>query len=97
MYYILLKNGNITQYLYRYEVVNQAEKIPSGTIQEEINSIKSFDFTVYPNNPCYDRIFPYTTTIEIFNTAKNRYDFKGRVLKITPQMDSDGMYYKNVV
>lgn len=97
MYHILLKNGNITQYLYRYEVVKQDEKISAGTIQEEINAIKSFDFTVYPNNPCYDRIFPYTTTIEIFNTAKNRYDFKGRVLKITPQMDTDGMYYKNVV
>lgn len=97
MYYILLKNGNITQYLYRHDVVTMDEKIPSGTIQEEINAISSFDFSIYPNNPCYDRIFPYTTTIEIYNTNKSRYDFKGRVLKISMQMDSDGMVYKNVV
>lgn len=97
MYYITIKNGNITQYLYRHEVVNHEEKIPSGTIQEEVNAITSFDFVVYPNNPCYDRLFEYTTKVEVYNTNKNRYDFKGRVLKISPQMDSDGMIYKNVV
>lgn len=97
MYYILIKNGNITQYLHRYEVTKQDEKIPSGTIQEQINAISSFDFTVYPNNPCYDSLFEYTTTIEVYNTQKNRYDFKGRILKITPQMDSDGLAYKTVV
>ena len=97
MYNIIIKNGNIAQYLYRHEVTTQDEKIPSGTIQEEINAIGAFDFTIYPNNPCYDRLFEFTTKIEIYNTYKNRYDFKGRILKISPQMDSDGMIYKTVV
>lgn len=97
MYYILIKNGNISQYLHRYEVSKQDEKVPSATIQEEINAISSFDFTVYPNNPCYDRLFEYTTKIDVFNTNKNRFDFKGRVLKISPQMDNDGTVYKTVV
>lgn len=97
MYYITIKNGDITQYLHRYDVTKKAEKLPSGTIQEEINAISSFDFTIYPNNPCYDRLFEYTTKVEVYNTEKNRYDFKGRVLKISPQMDTDGMVYKTVV
>ena len=97
MYHIIITNGNIKQYLYRHEVVKQDEKIPSGTIQEQINAISSFDFTIYPNNPCYDRLHEYTTKIEIYNTSKSRYDFKGRVLKVSPQMDTDGMIYKNVV
>lgn len=97
MYYIVIKNGNIAQYLYRYDVVMQEEKIPSATIQEQINAINSLDFTVYPNNPCYDRLFEYTTQIEVYNTKKDRFDFKGRVLKVSPKMDSDGMIYKTVV
>lgn len=97
MYDITIKNGNIVQYLHRYETVKQYEKIPTGTIQEEINAISSFDFSIYPNNPCYDRLMPYTTKIEVYNTNRNRYDFKGRILKISMQMDNDGMYYKNVV
>ena len=97
MYNIIIKNGNIAQYLYRHEVATQDEKIPSGSIQEQINAIGAFDFTIYPNNPCYDNLYEYTTKIEIYNTNKNRYDFKGRILKISPQMDSDGMIYKTVV
>ena len=97
MYNITIKNGNIEQYLYRHEVAKQNEKIPSGTIQEEINAISSFDFTIYPNNPCYDSLNEYTTKIQIYNTSKNRYAFKGRILKISPQMDNDGMIYKTVV
>lgn len=97
MYDVYIKNENITQYLHRHEVLNQLEKIPSATIQEEINAIKSFDFTIYPNNPCFDRLNEYTTEVSVYNTNKARYDFKGRVLKITPQMDSDGSIYKTVV
>lgn len=97
MFDIIIKNGNIRQHLHRHETVTFDEKIASGTIEEEINAISSFSFAIYPNNPCYDRLQPYMTLVEVFNTKRNRYDFKGRILKVSIQMDSDGMVYKNVV
>lgn len=97
MYDITIKNGNITQMLHSSSVINTDEKIASGSIAEEINAISSFQFVVYPNNPCYERLHPYSTMVEVYNTNKNRYEFKGRVLKVSPQMDADGMTYKNVV
>jgi len=97
MYDITIKNGNIAQMLHSSSVINADEKIASGSIAEEINAISSFQFVVYPNNPCYERLHPYSTMIEVYNTNKNRYEFKGRVLKVSPQMDADGMTYKNVV
>lgn len=97
MYDITIKNGNIIQMLHSSSVINDDEKIASGSIAEEINAISSFQFVVYPNNPCYERLHPYSTMVEVYNTNKNRYEFKGRVLKVSPQMDNDGMTYKNVV
>lgn len=97
MFDVIIRNGNITQYLHRYETLKADEKIPSGTIQEEINAISSFSFVVYPNNPCYDRLQPFTTAVEIFNHNRGRHEFKGRVLAVSPQMEGDGTISKNVV
>lgn len=97
MYDIVIRNGNFAQYLHRHETATVNDKIASGSIEEEINAISSFSFVVYPNNPCYENLVPFGTTVEVYNTNKNRYDFKGRILKITPQMDGDGLIYKSVV
>ena len=97
MYDVVIRNGDITQYLHRYETIRADEKIPSGTINEEINAISSFSFTIYPNNPCYNRLQPYSTTVEVFNIGRGRYEFKGRVLSVSPRMESDGSVSKSVV
>lgn len=97
MYDVVIRNGDIAQYLHRFETVTADDKIPAGTINEEINAISSFSFTVYPNNPCYDRLQPFSTTVEVFNIGRGRYEFKGRVLSVSPRMDSDGSVSKSVV
>ena len=97
MYDVVIRNGEIAQYLHRYETVRADEKIPVGTINEEINAISSFSFTIYPNNPCYNRLQPYSTTVEVFNIGRGRYEFKGRVLSVSPRMESDGSVSKSVV
>lgn len=97
MFDVIIQNGNIAQYLHRHETLKADEKIPSGTINEEINAISSFSFAVYPNNPCFDRLQSFSTRIEVYNHNRNRYEFKGRVLTVSPQMESDGTVSKNVV
>lgn len=97
MFDVIIRNGDIAQYLHKYETLKVDEKIPTGSIQEEINAISSFSFDVYPNNPCYDRLQAFSTLVEVYNHNKSRYEFKGRVLSISPQMESDGTVSKSVV
>ena len=97
MYNVLISNGDVTQYMHRPETIQTTKKLSSAVIQDEINAISSFSFTIYPNNPCYSRMFPFSSMVKVFNTQKQRYDFKGRILKISPQLDSDGVFYKTVV
>lgn len=73
------------------------EKIIDGKITDEKNAISSMTFEIYPNNPVYETIQEYSTKIEVYNTAKGRYEFKGRVLQVSPSMDEDGSVYKSVV
>lgn len=97
MFDVIIRNGDIAQYLHRYDTAKKDEKIPSGTINEEINAISSFSFVVYPNNPCYDRLQAFSTLVEVYNHNKSRYEFKGRVLTVSPQMEGDGTVSKTVV
>lgn len=67
-----------------------------GTIKKGINTIDSFEFTIYPNNPGFNSIYALTTLIEIENTITNKLEFKGRVLLPKENMSSAGLFYKTV-
>lgn len=76
----------------------------TGTISQEINSIHSMEFTIYPSHPAFEMLFPYKTRLLAgyddnypdFDVATD-FVFFGRVLKITPNMTSAGELYKNVL
>jgi hypothetical protein len=67
-----------------------------GTIKKGINTIDSFEFTIFPNNPGFNSIYALTTLIEIENTITNKLEFKGRVLLPKENMSSKGLFYKTV-
>ena len=66
------------------------EKLTSGTIKTGINKIDSFDFSIHIANAGYGKIKPFRTLIEVFNTKTNQYEFEGRVLIPTADMDASG-------
>lgn len=66
----------------------------SGTFTEEKNAIPSFEFTIYPNNPGFNKLAEYTTRVKIFDAST--CVFSGRVLLITPSYDSSGVVSKKV-
>ena len=66
----------------------------SGTFTEEKNAIPSCEFTIYPNNPGFNKLAEYTTKIKIFDASK--CVFSGRVLLVTPSYDSSGVASKKV-
>lgn len=79
-----------------YDGMN-SPKLKSGSITKGINSIDSFSFAIYPNNPGFNLLNEYITEITVFNTKKNKYEFQGRVLKPKDYMDTNGLIYKEVV
>lgn len=99
MYKVILLNinSNISYTVHNCNVSKTNLKVTSGSIVKGINSIGSFSFTILKNNPAFDYVYPYTSLIQVYNQKKNRYDFKGRILKIKPNMSSDGLVSKTII
>lgn len=97
MYEVIIQNGNLRQTIHEGNVLFTKNKLPSCKIVDAKNAISSCDFTIYPNNDGYENLNVYTTKVSVFNTKKQRHDFVGRIIQVTPCMDSDGSVYKTVV
>ncbi len=97
MYDVTIQNGNIQRLIHDHRAARNAQKLPSGNIVDAVNSISSFSFNIYPNNAGYDQLKPFHTQIRVRNTQRSRDDFVGRIIKVSPEMDSNGMFMKTVV
>ena len=96
MFDVILVNGAEQRTIHAHRTAYSKEKLPSGEIVDAVNSISSFCFEILPNNVGYDALNAYTTHVKVYNHNKQRYEFVGRVLQITPTMDNDGQIYKEV-
>ncbi|AJG59159.1 MULTISPECIES: phage tail spike protein [Bacillus] len=67
-------------------------KLPSGLIKKGINLIDSFNFGCYMNNPGFHKIKPLKTLINVLNTKTGKYEFEGRVLGPSKNMDNAGLH-----
>lgn len=67
-------------------------KLESGKIKKEINKIDSFEMSFYLNNPAYGKIKPLKTLVNVLNLKTNKYEFEGRVLGPSKNMDSSGLF-----
>lgn len=74
----------------------KAPKI-KGTVKIGINVIDSFTFTIYFDNPGYNLIKPYCSVIKVYNIKKEKYEFIGRPITPSKQMEESGVFYKNYV
>ena len=93
-YKVTISDGVSSDILHNYG--QTAPKISNGKVAESVNEIPAFDFTVYPDNPCYGDIEPLTTSIKVHDMDKDEELFSGRVLSVTQQMNSDGLIYKDI-
>lgn len=71
-------------------------KVADARISREANLFDSLTFTMYPDSPGWDTLREFATTVEVVRTRDARVVFDGRVIKIEPDMDSDGLAYKAV-
>ena len=96
MYLVKINNNGVETIINSISPSNSAPRI-TGTIKLGINTIDSFTFTIYPNNPGYNKIYPLATLIEVINTITNKIVFKGRVLVPTDSMENSGLFYRSYI
>lgn len=89
MYKVTIENDGVKTVIHS-PYVNDV-KLTQGIIKKEINKIDSFNISFTLNNPAYGKIRPFKTLINVFNMKTHKYEFEGRVLRPTKDMDSSGV------
>ena len=91
MYIVTISNNGVET-----QIHNVKQKLVNGSVAKGINSIDAFSFTIYPSNVGFDELRTYKTLVRVFNTARNRYEYYGRVLYSNPTMSESGVISKDV-
>lgn len=91
MYIVTIENDGVQTEIHGY-----TEKLKSGNVVKGINSIDSFSFSLFPSNAGFNRLFDFKTIVKVYNTHKNRYEFQGRVLYSSTEMNAKGLITKEV-
>lgn len=90
MYRVTIINDGIETEIHNPNVNDL--KLETGSINQEVNKIESFNMSFYKNNPAYGNLKPLKTLINVFNTKTELYEFEGRVLSPTERMLGDGLH-----
>jgi len=72
-------------------------KLVTGSINQGINNIDSFDFEIDFSNVGYNHIKPMQTLVEVRNIKSNYLEFTGRLLNYADSMSTDGLHTKVVI
>lgn len=96
MYEVTIINDNEKKVMNAVSSDIEAPKI-SGSINQGINTIDTFIFSIFLNNPCFHYLYSFKTLVEVFNIQTEEYEFRGRVLAPTSKMESSGKCYKSFV
>lgn len=90
MYEVTISNDGVKTVIHSAHV--DGLKLVSGVIKKEINLIDSFNFSFFMNNPGFNKIKPLKTLINVLNTKTGKYEFEGRVLGPSKNMDNSGLH-----
>ena len=97
MYELLHINNNANTVVH-YPSNNQNDPhLNKIDLAEELSSVGSLTYNIYPNNPGYANITELRTRAKVLDVRDNSIKFVGRVLSISEKMESSGEIYKQVV
>ena len=94
MYTITARTGGESTVM--HEAGSSEVKVDSAQITREVNKFDSLTFTVYPDNPAWDGLVEFATTVTVADHMTGKAAFDGRVIQVEPDMDSDGAVCRNV-
>lgn len=97
MYVVEVRNKTETVVIHDDRIPNNQAILGSESkVSASVGAAASFTFTIYPNNPGYNKLLEWVSYIDVINTQKNKYLFRGRVITIQPHATSEGTFYKEV-
>ena len=96
MYDVKLINGNIETFINVTSIDPDAPRV-TGSIKQGINTIDSFTFDIFPNNPGYTELNPLKTRVQVENSLTGRIEFVGRVLIAKPSLSTTGELKTSVI
>lgn len=91
MYRVTINNGGEKTVIH-----DDLRRVYGGTLTEEVNAIPSFDFELLPNSGAWNKIEPLYTGVTIHDNDSGKDIFNGRVISVSPAMDSGGNLRKSV-
>lgn len=97
MYQVKIMNDEKEIIIHSPVISSEVPRLENGSIKKSINSIDSFSFSFTPNNPAQNKLIPLKTKIEVENLKNGKIEFRGRILLLTPQMDSNGLFNTQVI
>lgn len=89
MYLVQITNGGETTTI--MAPGNRAPKLAAAQIKRATNSEASFDLTMLPNNPGFDKMHSLTTRIKVIRPTTGKIEFVGRVLQPSRGMEDSGL------
>lgn len=91
MHQVIIDNSIV---IHDDSVATTNARVLNGQIDDAINSISKFTFTINSNNPGWSEIQEYASKIQVVKNDKNI--FQGRVIQVVPTMSANGLIQKRV-
>lgn len=97
MFVVEVRNKSETIVIHDDRIPNTQTLLGSESkVSASVGAAASFIFTIYPFNPGYSNLYEWTSYIDVINTKRNNYLFRGRVIAIESKATSEGAFYKEV-
>lgn len=97
MFVVEVRNKSETVVIHDDRIPNTQTLLGSESkVSASVGVAASFTFTIYPSNPGYSNLYEWTSYIDVINTRRNNYLFRGRIITIEAKATSGGTFYKEV-
>ena len=93
MYRVDIYNGNQRTSIHLPH--DSGVNLMSGTINRELNLADTFNFSLAPDNPGWNKITPFSTIVKVIDLQLNTEIFIGRALDPETTMSAEGYLIKN--
>lgn len=96
MYQVSLFNSGVETIIHFPSSDQNDPHLNKLSLTESLSVVDTLSFSLYQNNPGYQKAFELTTMVKVKDLRDDTIRFTGRILNIDQKMDTNGNIYKDV-
>ena len=96
MFKVSLLNNGVETIIHYPGLERDEPHLSSIPLEENTSAVSTINFSIYTDNPGYDKIEEIKTYVDVTDLRTDKVRFSGRVYKCEEKMDTDGKIYKSV-